>query len=65
MSAMPCPACLDSAERQSQPVIGSDLHPSRDYPELLHCSCCGAYYRPDLLAPVSPRTLGSYREVEA
>lgn len=33
-----CPKCLQATAAEGW------LHPSCDYPGLLHCNCCGQYY---------------------
>ncbi|HZT04533.1 MAG TPA: hypothetical protein VFA39_19955 [Steroidobacteraceae bacterium] len=44
MSNTPCPACKLAAESQGFPFDGGWLHPSAEYPDLMHCNFCGAYY---------------------
>lgn len=50
MSYTPCPCCANAdAQLDHEPggrkgSIEGWLHPSRDYPGLLHCNCCGQYY---------------------
>jgi len=72
-----CPQCMpkhradlaQSEEWRDEHGVRSEgwLHPSRDYPSLLHCNCCGAYYRRAtvLAVPVfvPPSELPNYREV--
>ena len=38
-----CPNCEEAREETEYAAEGW-LHPSMDYPELLHCNCCGYYY---------------------
>jgi hypothetical protein len=60
-----CPACVQSAQRRQEQFDGGYLHQSRDYPSLLHCNVCGAYYRPDLLASVVGQEQWKFREVRS
>ena len=42
------------------------LHPSRDYPTLQHCNCCGGYYKPTragMLRRLSRDEVAQHREV--
>jgi hypothetical protein len=39
-----CPNCQEAREQSAHASEGW-LHVSMDYPELLHCNCCGSYYR--------------------
>jgi hypothetical protein len=61
---LPCPACVDGAQREGFEFDGGYLHDSVEYAELLHCNFCGAYYRFSYtlpLRPVPPRELEQHR----
>jgi hypothetical protein len=68
-----CPHCMpkhradlaQSEEWRDEHGVRSEgwLHPSRDYPGLLHCNCCGQYFarEPGLdLLPIPPHELESW-----
>jgi hypothetical protein len=67
----PCPACTAACEKGSGGEVLGFLFPSMDYPSLLHCNCCGAYYRlaretsyaVQTLSRVEGSRLANFREV--
>ena len=43
--SLACRACEGAAKYDGREFDGGYLHPSMDYPSLLHCNFCGAYYK--------------------
>lgn len=64
MSNTACPNCLE-AMRESGDACEGWLFQSMDYPELLHCNCCGFYYRrkSGVLNWIPKASLSAWREV--
>ena len=73
MSAVECPSCMpkhysdlaqSDAWKEEHGVCSEGwLFPSRDYPGLLHCNCCGSYFRRLIalgLFPVPPSQLSRW-----
>lgn len=54
-----CPNCKEARE-QAEDAAEGWLHRSADYPPLLHCNCCGRYFRKGDLALVEQVSLPAY-----